>query len=633
MDTYDNTDKIAKAFKYGKYVLILIVILIIFLVVKGCTFSYSKVEKTLIDETKKYVSENNISVIDEIYIEASQLEIVEGTELCTKASGVIVKKENGSLKYQAYLDCPDYKSNIIKNPEKYIKLNGGNVVVLNKGELYEELGYDNLKGADIEEIKSNGNSNIYDITYKAYIEDNLKETALRKVIVVSNNKKETLTNLNNTEEPIILLKGDQEMTISLNSTYYEPSYVAYDYEDGKISRNVTINGKVESNKVGTYNLIYSVTNSKGNTAIATRVINVVRKMADLDINLSYNKDISNKIIITGKIIGSGFSYVKLPNGTIVNDNTFEYAVDRNGKYTFQIYDSYNNKFVKEVNVKEVDNSLPVGNCTADYRTKSVTVSVNATDDKGIKDYEYIIGSTKEKSSSNQFVKAGEFNKNNVSKVNVNVQDIAGNVATLTCTSILNLVPNMYRDSLGYDCLEPYTCYKQKDYSDPYQATINGVGTIYRSGCLPTSLTIISTKFNKRSKNGELYTPPTLIKEIIYPDGRIRGYSNYARVKEVAAALNLKISEQYSFKSNVDILVEHLKTGNPALILVTKGCLAAGAHFMAILGINDQNQVFLSDPNSRTNKSVVGTCPVNTWVDLEVIKRSSASVENFVLFSE
>ncbi len=629
MDTYDNSEKIAKVFKYGKYILPVLLLVIVFLVIKSCQFSYAKVEDALVEEAKKYVATNNMSVPNEVYLEAINFDIVEGTELCTKATGVLVTNQNGKLNYQAYLDCPDYKSEVFKNPEKYIKLNGGNLVVLNKGEVYQELGYDLLKQADTEEIKGNTNSNIYTITYNAYIDEVLKETAIRKVVVV-NDKTGTLTNLNNSEEPVILLKGDKTLTINLNSRYEEAGYTAYDYEDGKISRNVKISGEVNSKKEGTYILTYSVVNSKGNSAFQTREINVVKQRSDLTIELSYDKGISNKTTITGKVSGKGFSHVMLPNGESKREYNFTYDVDQNGTYRFIIYDIYGAKFIKEVEIKGLDKTSPIGTCEADYRTKSVTVTVNAKDDKGIKDYEYIIGSSKEKTTESKFVKSGEFNKNNATTVKVNVQDVAGNIGSLTCTSVLNLVPSMYRDSLGYDCLEPFTCYKQKDYSDPYQATINGVGTIYRSGCLPTSLTIISTKFNKRSKSGELYTPPTLIKEIIYPDGKIKGYSNYKRVQEVAAALNLKISQEYPYSKNKDILIEHLKTGNPALILVTKGCLAAGAHYMAILGINEQNQIFLSDPNSRTNKSA-GSCPVNTWVGIDNLH--GASIETFVLFSE
>ena len=633
METYDDSEKIAKIIKYGKWVVLIIIILVVFLIIKSCSFSYSKVEKALVNEAKKYINDNRISISGETFIEATNFDIVEGTELCTKSTGVIVKNENGKLKYQAYLDCPDYKSNIIRNPEKYIKLIGDNVIVLNKGELYEEPGYENLKGADIEEIKGDTATNIYDITYKAYIEDELKEIATRKIIVSSNDKMQTITNLSNTEEPVIILKGDKSITITLNSPYIEPGYVAYDYKDGKISREVTIEGKVDVKKVGNYNLVYSITNSKEKTAVAVREINVVKEKANLEIELSYNKNISNKIIINGEIRGEGFSHVVLPNGAIINNNIFTYDATSNKSYVFQIFDKYGNKTVKEIEISEIDSQPPVGSCVADYRTKSVTVTVNVKDNKGIKDYEYLVGSTKEKTNSSEFVKAGEFNKDNATKVQVNVQDIAGNIAKLTCDTVLNLVPSMYRDSLGYDCLEPYTCYKQRDYSDPYQATINGVGTIYRSGCLPTSLTIISTKFNKRSKSGELYTPPTLIKEIIYPDGVIKGYSNYERAVEVANALNLKISEKYSINKDTGILLENLKNGNPALMLVTKGCLAAGAHFMAILGINDKNQVFVSDPNSKKDKSVVGTCPVNTWVDIETLKKGIASVEYFAVFSE
>ena len=63
------------------------------------------IETDVINATKDYINKNNITITKESYIEITKLDEIEGTELCSKASGVIVKNENGTLKYQVYLDC------------------------------------------------------------------------------------------------------------------------------------------------------------------------------------------------------------------------------------------------------------------------------------------------------------------------------------------------------------------------------------------------------------------------------------------------------------------------------------------------------------------------------------------------
>lgn len=631
----DLTDKLEKTKKYGKYLILVIFILIIFLIIKACHYDYNDVEDQIIELAKDYIKTENITINNETYIELTKLDEVEGTELCSKASGVIVNNSQGKLNYSVYLSCPDYQSDIINNKQKYIELYDSEVVLLNKGEAYKEAGYYNKKGVIIEEVTNvKSEPGIYTVYYKAYENDELKETAVRKVIVSTNDKYSNISGLSNKEEPSLNLLGDSQMIISKGERYVEPGYFAIDYEDGKISRKVEVTGNVNTNVTGSYLLTYRVTNSKGNSAIATRKVTIVNKKSNLDISLTSENEINNTSNINISINGSGYNYTILPNGNKELKNNFVYEATENKTYTFKIYDIYNNEIVRDYNVTNLDKTSPTGSCNAVVSTKSVNITVNASDNKGISSYTYFVNSNKINTlESNNYNNQGNYSKENVPNVKVEVKDVAGNKSTITCNNILELSPNTYKDINGYDCLEPFICYKQKDYSDPYQATINGVGTIYRSGCLPTSLTIISTKFNRKSKSGDFYTPPTLIKEIIYPDGKIKGYSNYKRVTEVAAALNLKISQEYKFNSaNLEILLNHLKTGNPALLLVSSGCYTTGGHYMAILGINEEGKVFLSDPYMRGTTSMTGKCSVNTWVDINDIKNKGGARE-FVLFSE
>lgn len=635
MNSIDIEDKREKLLKYAKYLVLIFVVTGIILIVNSCKYDYNDVEDAVLEATKAYISKNNIAITKETYINITDLEEIEGTELCSKASGIIINNINGKLTYQVYLKCLDYQSDIINNKNKYIELYDSEVIVLNQGEIYKEPGYRNKRGVIIEEISDVKTiPGIYNVYYKAYEDDELKEIVNRKIIVSEHDKDANISGLVNKEVPTLTLLGETKMVLGKGEIYKEPGYLAVDYKDGKISRKIKVDGSVNSNIEGNYSIAYTVTNSKGKTAQAFRQITVVNRKADLIISILADENISNSSNIQVSITGLGYRSTILPNGDTEYENSFTYKVSENGTYTFKIYDEYGNEFIREVIISNLDTVGATGTCNAVVSRNGVNISVNATDNKGISSYTYFVNSKEVKTTGfNNYNNPEKYSKDNIPSVKVNVKDIAGNISTISCNNILELTPNVYKDINGYDCLEPYICYKQKDYSDPYQATINGVGTLYRSGCLPTSLTIISTKYNKKSLNGDFYTPPTLVKEIIYPDGKIKGYSNYARVTEVANALNLKISQEYKFNdANMEIFLNHLKDGKPILILVSSGCYSSGGHYMVVLGINEEGKIFLSDPYMRGKTSMTGKCSVNTWVDISDLK-NKGSVREFVLFSE
>ncbi len=74
------------------------------------------------------------------------------------------------------------------------------------------------------------------------------------------------------KSPVITLKGDMEMKLLRGETYVEPGYTATDEEDGDLTKNVKVTGTVDSNTIGTYEITYSVTDSRPQT------IKVVRRV-------------------------------------------------------------------------------------------------------------------------------------------------------------------------------------------------------------------------------------------------------------------------------------------------------------------------------------------------------------------
>ncbi|HJU55190.1 MAG TPA: HYR domain-containing protein [Pyrinomonadaceae bacterium] len=73
--------------------------------------------------------------------------------------------------------------------------------------------------------------------------------------------------------PVITVTGNNPMTVECHTAFTDPGATANDACDG--SRTVTTTGSVNPNVVGTYTLTYTATDTKGNSAQATRTVNVV----------------------------------------------------------------------------------------------------------------------------------------------------------------------------------------------------------------------------------------------------------------------------------------------------------------------------------------------------------------------
>ncbi len=84
-------------------------------------------------------------------------------------------------------------------------------------------------------------------------------------------------------KPVISLKGDANMVVSKGVTISDPGATAMDDTDGDISSQITSDWaeKVKFNETGTYNVTYSVSDKKGNSTTATRVVTVKNNSGSL----------------------------------------------------------------------------------------------------------------------------------------------------------------------------------------------------------------------------------------------------------------------------------------------------------------------------------------------------------------
>ena len=607
-------DKMNKYKKIG----ILVIIVIIIAITYFCFFKGNLGEKA-IKEVQKYVESQNISFDEFKFIELNELSS-DLFDKCQQGSGVLVSKVDGKYEYKDVMKCTGYISEI--NSEK--KLNGPEIIILNYNEEFIDLN-------ENESVLIEESDNVKIIHYS------IDSNSLKRIVIYTNDKTKNIDGSNNDYYPDIILNGDDKINVFYKSDYQELGFTASDKKDGDLTNLVKVDGNVDTKKIGSYTIKYYVFNSQNNYVIRKRTVNVVLNIINFKVDAKVekvnNKDEANIIL---KITGSGYQYTKLPDGKINKEKDITYKVNKDDTYTFLIYDMNDEMIEKEINVNNIDTIPPTGSCKATFKRDIVNVDVKATDNGEIDTYTYLIDQKEETIKNNTYEYQSLFYKNRLPNVKVKIVDKAKNSTEITCENINNVIPNMYKDVNGYNCLEGFTCYKQRDYNTTYRATSDGPGPLSRNGCLPTSMSILVSGFGLTSKNGEVYTPPTLVNEVIYPDGKIWGYSNPERIEYIANSLGLK-HQKYSLKNDFELLKNELRKGNVIVANVSRGCLALGGHFLTIIGINEKDEIFISDPDTKTfaphsyNPSVCNH-KVNTWDDVNHLK-NGAGIQYFVVISK
>lgn len=110
------------------------------------------------------------------------------------------------------------------------------------------------------------------------------------------------------EKPIIKLNGDEEINIYLGNKYNEFGAIASDNYDGDLTNRIQIIGNVDTNKVGSYELVYKVIDSSENESSVKRIIKVVEKKKSSG---WYTNIISGPTYIKGILIVN--KYYSLPS--------------------------------------------------------------------------------------------------------------------------------------------------------------------------------------------------------------------------------------------------------------------------------------------------------------------------------
>lgn len=74
--------------------------------------------------------------------------------------------------------------------------------------------------------------------------------------------------------PVVTLKGNATESATLNTAYTDPGATATDDVDGDLSTKIVVTGTVNKDLKGSYTLTYTATDAAGNSAKATRTVDV-----------------------------------------------------------------------------------------------------------------------------------------------------------------------------------------------------------------------------------------------------------------------------------------------------------------------------------------------------------------------
>ena len=238
------------------------------------------------------------------------------------------------------------KVKLIDKEKPKITLTGNQNITICPNKEYKEEGYkaiDNYDGDITSKVQVITKNNI--ITYK--VEDS------------SGNKTEltrTITKEDKTS-PTITLKGNQSQTIYIGESWKEPGYTAADNCDNDLTSKVVISGSVNTNKVGTYKINYTVKDSTSNTFSIDRTVKVI-----------------NKPVKNNSTVNKGIIYLTFDDGP--KEGTTNIILDilksENVKATFFVTNSGPDSLIK----REYNEGHTVGLHTATHNYSTVYSSVN-----------------------------------------------------------------------------------------------------------------------------------------------------------------------------------------------------------------------------------------------------------------
>lgn len=248
--------------KTNKFTLLMLMIINIVLLVSLLAYNYLLPKLNLETETKTV---NINDVYEPIKYNASYLNKDVSDDVVTM--GTIDTSAVGTYPITYILTIGNFK--VEKTLLVYVKDTEPPIITLNEPNdlpvcnlnSYQEPGYnaiDNVDGDITSQVKVTQENNqlIYEVT-----DSSGNASKVNRNLVVEDGSL-----------PVITLNGNAIIYVPLNSNYDEQGAKAIDNCDGDISQNITMDGNVDTSKLATYNINYTVTDSSNNIASISRKV-------------------------------------------------------------------------------------------------------------------------------------------------------------------------------------------------------------------------------------------------------------------------------------------------------------------------------------------------------------------------
>ena len=199
----------------------------------------------------------------------------------------------------------------------------------------------------------------------------------------------TRDSYNDDVPPVITITGSNPAAVELGGVYSDGGASAFDTNHGNTS--VTSSGSVDTSTLGSYIISYSATDLSGNTASATRVVNVVDTTAPV---VTVTGDNPATVELGGTYTDAGAtstdlsaSYTIVTTGTVDTDTVGEYtltytstdASENAGTATriVNVTDTVNPVFTSQTTFVVDENITAIGDVTA-TDLDTVTYTIGAT---------------------------------------------------------------------------------------------------------------------------------------------------------------------------------------------------------------------------------------------------------------
>ena len=165
--------------------------------------------------------------------------------------------------------------NVVDEKEPVLTLEGDNKVNACPGKKFKEIGYkaiDEYDGDITDEVEIDEKDE--SITYTVKDSSGNTATASRELTRIDK------------ENPVINLNGNTTTYVTVGTTFKDPGYTAIDNCDDDITSKVETSGKVDSSKVGNYEIKYTVSDTAGNKVEVTRKVVVSTQIVRRSANMS-----------------------------------------------------------------------------------------------------------------------------------------------------------------------------------------------------------------------------------------------------------------------------------------------------------------------------------------------------------